>query len=592
MDKFIIIKNGLVQTFDAESRTGYFNIIIKNDRIFKIDYENELSKESVIFSRYSGAQIIDAKDKLIIPSFINSFLNSSFSLSRFFLNICNYSNLNENVSLNLIEKYFANPENKINLKNLVAFTYFKSLYNGESCIVDTSKLINKDFLIENFKYNFLSSIDVVFATYENELDQFLDEHKIYHIIGIKNEDGINNYSLNSFKKLLGTGNKKLLFEVVQKPDSNELFRQTFSKSLVRVLKDNDLLSSKTIFVNPVFLHSEDIDNLEANFANVVICPSDLMRLAEKQMEIEDFFNNNINLSLGTGLTGFDILSEVKVFSNLFKKTGTSYESILKLVTTKAAKTFGKECDAGSIEQGKLANIIFFDLSVIHNLLNVPEIDSERISEFIIEYLTVKDISDVLIKGSFVKRNYQCKFYDPEMLKQIHCTLSKKVFEVGKYFEFKEKYMRRKRVKELSNRIRDTKETVITGYGSYSEEELISDNNDFISENEFKIIGTYKNDLSFNNSDIFGFNPERTVEILEINTLESGLKLFEEEEIDSGKSKENDSFNNSPVKKKQDIKASVQKVSVNSKEKEGLEKDDDKKVVFKKEKLRFGFSDDN
>ena len=102
MDKYIVIKNGLVHTLYSESKTGYFNIVIKNDRIFRIDYDNELNKESFAYTKYPGAHIIDAKDKLILPSFINSYLNSTHTLNRFFLNNNTYSNLNDNISLNLI----------------------------------------------------------------------------------------------------------------------------------------------------------------------------------------------------------------------------------------------------------------------------------------------------------------------------------------------------------------------------------------------------------------------------------------------------------------------------------------------------------
>jgi len=600
MDKYIVIKNGLVQSFDSESKTGYFNIVIKNDRIFRIDYDNELNKESFAFTKYPGAHIIDAKDKLILPSFINPFLNSTHTLSRFFLNNSTYSNLNENISLNLIEKHFANPENKTSLKNLVAFTYFKSLYNGESSILDTSKLITKEFLIENLKFNFLNAQDVVFTAYDNSFNQFLDEHQLYHVAGIKNEEEINNYSLNSLKRFISTGNKKILLEVMQKSDSNEIFRQAFSKSLINVLKENDLLSSKTIFVNPVFVNSEDIETFGSNHVNIIFCPSDFVKFAERNFDIEEYLQNNVSISIGIGLTGLDMLSEVKLFSNILKRNYFSFENILRLITTNPAKTIEKSKNVGSIEEGKLANLIFFDLSVIHNLLNVPEIDSERVSEFIIESLTVKDISDVIVKGSFVKRNYQCRFYDPELLKQIHCTLIKKIYETGKYFEFKENYLRRKRIKELTNRASETKENIYNRADEINDADFLLTENEIITDSEFRIIGLHKADISLEPIDNFNTNSLRNVTIEELDSPDSGLKFFEDDEkifeqntvgITLDKH-----YAETKPSGKSNLKITPEKISglsdsgKNDSGKSATEKAKEK-AVFKKEKLRFGFSDE-
>ena len=588
MDKIIVIKNGLVQTFDEESNTGYYNLVLKNDKIFHIDFDNELNKDSFIISKFPGAHIIDAKDKLILPSFINSYLNSTQTLNHFFLNSCTYSNLNDNISLNLIEKHFINIENKISFKNLVAYTYFRSLFNGETSILDFSRLISKEFLVENFNYNFLSSQDVVFNTYDNELNQFLDEHRIFHFICVNKEEDINNYSLNSFKRLLNSGNKKLAFEVLQKPDSNELFRKAFSKSLINVLKENDLLSSKTIFVNPVYVNTEEIENFGKNHVNVIMCPSDLLRLAERHIDIEEFFQDNVNVSLGMGLTGYDMLSEVKTFNGMIKKIGINYEFILRLITTNASKTIDKENFIGSVKEGKLANLIFFDLSKIDNMLNVPEVDSERISEFIIENLTVKDISDVITKGTFVKRNYLCKFFDPEMLRQIHQSLVKQVYETGKYFEFKENFLRRKRIKELARRTSETKDTIFRGADNSTEEDFILNENEIISDSEFRIIGLYKTDKSFSPEEDFN----RVMTIKELESLDCGLKLFDEDERDYSKLETVESSSKKYPEIKSQNRSNTVVTPDDSQDSKGPEKDNNKNVTFKKEKLRFGFADDD
>ena len=83
-NKFCVIKNGLVLTLDKEGNTGYFNVILKGNKIFDIDYSNELSSDELIIRKYPEASIIDASNKLIIPSFLNSHKNSSYFFSKYF----------------------------------------------------------------------------------------------------------------------------------------------------------------------------------------------------------------------------------------------------------------------------------------------------------------------------------------------------------------------------------------------------------------------------------------------------------------------------------------------------------------------------
>ena len=45
MSEFKVIKNGLCLTLDADSSCGYYNLILKGNKIFDIDYNNELNSD-------------------------------------------------------------------------------------------------------------------------------------------------------------------------------------------------------------------------------------------------------------------------------------------------------------------------------------------------------------------------------------------------------------------------------------------------------------------------------------------------------------------------------------------------------------------
>jgi hypothetical protein len=602
MDKLIVIKNALVLTLDDFGKTGYFNLVIKNDRILDIDYENELTNNSAIFLKYPGAYIIDAHDKLIIPSFLNLNLNSTFYQCTSLLRGFKFSNLAENLSSSLIEKYFLEPKNKEDLKNLIAINYYSSLQNGEAVLLESSRLMTKDFISENRKFGFLSYQDIVFTAYENAFSSFLSEKGFLHCVGIKDEDEINTYSLNALVNSFASGKKVLFFEVLQKSNSVEILKKSFSKSLIKLLSEVELLSEKVIFSNPIYLNSDEIELLEKKKSNLVLSPTDILKLSEKNFDFYDFIKRELNISLGSGYNGKSVFNELQVLYSILQKEYFSSDELLRTVTVNPAKALKIFDNYGSIEKNKFANLVFFSLCDLRNILNVPEINSEKVSEFIIENFDTKDITDVIIKGIPVKRNNQSKLYNPDTIKQIKTTLTKRIYEVGKYLEFKEKYLMRKRVNELSG---EEVEKSVMYVDNYEEDDYSALDSKAITDSEFRILGVEDaGNLVINEID--NYTSMNEADIKELGSLSDRFFVFEEEVVDAKSSTKAqkqkvpkevtlrfddfaDTKNVEEVntnKEHRDIK-SVEVKEVKEEKKESPK--EEQKVQFKKKKLRFGFN---
>lgn len=593
MDKLIVIKNALVITLDDTGKTGYFNLVIKNDRIFDIDYENELSGNSIIFSKYPGAYIIDAHDKIIVPSFLNLNFNSTFYQCTSFLKGYKFSNLGENLSASLVEQYFSEPKNKDDLKNLVAMNYYSSLQNGEAVLLESSKLFTKEFISENRRSGFLSYQDIVFSAYDNTFSNFLSEKGFLHCLGIEDENQINTYSLNALVSSFVGGKKILFFEVLQKSNSVEILKKNFAKSLIKLLSEAELISEKVIFSNPIYLNRDEVELLEKKKSNLVLSPTDIFKLGEKEFDFVDFMNKDLNISLGTGFNGRSVFAELKSLSLLLQKDFFSYDEMLRLITVNPAKALRISDNYGSIEKNKFANLIFFNLSDLRNILNVPEINSEKVSEFLLENFDTKDISDIIIKGIPVKRNNQCKLYNPETIKQVKTGLTKRIYEIGKYLELKEKYLMRKRVNELSGK--EPEKSAIYE-DNYSVEDYSSLDSKAITDSEFKILGLDKDigDGMINGLD--NYESVSEADIKELDSLSDGFFVFEAEEKTEIKTKVPEvpkevtmRFEDFLDEEDEIIETKEVKKSKKVLSKEDPPKEDPKKVQFKKEKLRFGFS---
>ena len=623
MEKNILIKNGLVLTLDSKDNAGYFDLLIKDGKICEIKYEDESINEGTVVNELSNVEIFDASNKIIIPSLFNSNINSSYFLCRLFFRKSNYDNLDENESLKFVDKYFTDEKNKDDLYYLLRQNYIKTILNGEAVLNETSSYITEGVLGRlNDDENILSN-DIYITVYESELENYFKTQKKFYCKGLL-EDVITNYSLNSFKQSASYQKSKMFLEVLHNTKCVEEIRRNFGKSLVNILKDNELLDSDLILTNPVFLRGDDIELLYENNVNVVFCPTDFLRLSKRNIEFEEYLKLGINTAIGTGYLGSDILSELKTFAALVNKNSYTYDQIIKMATVNSSIVFNLTDKYGSIEKDKLANLVFFDLSDVRNILNIPELEPDKISEFIIESLSVKDISDVMVNGNFIVSNYSCKLYDTEKFRRTYSDLVKKIYKAGNYIEYKETYITRKRVKEVlqSNMdlIKESESTIETLDESF---ESVSE------ESDFRVVGEKESEILKPQDELVYKDEEILDSLSEIESFDKGMKLLDEDDIEYEEEQTNEKKKEKKDLEKvysfddicESVESSDEEVNepdssesskevkklyfddfttgdshIVDKEKKQTQKDQTEKkekdeVKFKKGKMKFGFSDD-
>jgi hypothetical protein len=376
-----------------------------------------------------------------------------------------------------------------------------------------------------------------------------------------------------------------------------------------VLGENDFLDGRLIFSNPVNIQKDELEYLSDKKVNIILCPSDIVKLGEKKIESFDIIKYGLNVCLGTGYLGKAVIAEMKLFSHLAKKGNISYRSILKMATVNPAKMFGIFNTHGSIEKNKIANLVLFDVADLRNYFISPEYNSEKVSEHIIENLDSKDISDIIVKGNIIRRDYRSKLFDTDSMKQNTMALSKKIIDVGKYYEFKEKYLMRKRIKELSTDNKaERKVFVSTGFDA--ESESTESGKSIISDSEFRIIGLKQEINPINTLADDEFDSENDNIVVEVDDVYRGFSFFSDADVVLKENPLKNTDISEPLKKKiffDDVGNVIEskvtdelKIIGESKDtgeqnsnKSAKEDDGNKdKVVFKKNKMKFGFTDDD
>ncbi|MEO8664256.1 MAG: amidohydrolase family protein [Ignavibacteria bacterium] len=590
MDKYIVIKNGLVLTLDRKSRSGFFNIIIRNNKIFLIDYERQFNQKEFA-AKNPDALIIDAENKLVMPGFFNASSNSSYSLNKIFFRKCSYENLNSWLSLKLIDNYLSGNENSDLLIDLLKISYSRSVLNGELFVNESSPSIKKDFFDK-----YLSDPAWIHQYYNlTAYDHTITDIDYNFVsLGFRIEDDLNNYALSSVKKNLSHLNSRLIVEASLSRKSIDSIRNDFGRPFINVLAEMELISGNTIISNPNHLNPGEMEILEKKRSSVLISPSDYINLSVDKIDLNEIVSSQINIMIGTGYTGIDILSELKTLSALISKDTASYVNILQMAILNPATAFGISNLTGSIERNKSADMIFFDLNDLRNFPAFPEPDSENISEFIIKNLSTKDISDVMLKGEVMvkdkKKSYA--YIDDAGLKSK--DISEKIFAAGKYFEFKEKYLMRGRVDKMGLNAIDDEDTEPV------KEEIFVDmteTGEYVGEGEFTILGTKEDEFEKPRQKE---ESKPAINLKEIKSLESDLNLFdEEEEIQEviqpdikGISPEQKTHRSAADDVESSGETSETGIEIKYEEKEDIIiiENENKNPEFKKVKLKFGFKD--
>jgi 5-methylthioadenosine/S-adenosylhomocysteine deaminase len=134
-----------------------------------------------------------------------------------------------------------------------------------------------------------------------------------------------------------------------------------------------LMNSRMIAVHMVHLDEREIDMLARNGVHLVHNPNSNLKLASGVAPIKALEAAGVNTVLGTDGAAsnnrLDLLGEVRAAALLAKgvtgdPTIASARTALEMATLRAAKAMGREQDLGSLEVGKLADVVAIGLDAL------------------------------------------------------------------------------------------------------------------------------------------------------------------------------------------------------------------------------------
>lgn len=417
----MLIKNGNVIIFeDNDVKVKKSDIKISNNKIEKIaEHIDEGENEKVI----------DACNKVVMPGLINTHAHIAMSIFRGTFEGCNlYTWLNEKIwpreaKLTKEEVY-----------NASMLSIIEMISTGTTCVNDHYFMTEEiREALENAKLRAMVTRVLMDADGEEASKTRINEFINLYENRNKNNDLIT-YSVSPHG--LYTCSDKLLKEArelaikyglpvhthfLESIDEIEDIKKLHGEVASKVLKKY-FDGIHTILAHGVKLKDEDIEVLKTMDCGIAHNPISNFRLGCKIADITKYEQNGINVALGTDGQGsgnnldmFEAMKIAALAQGGIHENEDRIESkdIIKMATINGAKLLGMEDKIGSIEEGKLADIIIVDISP--KLENIKMLPNNNIISNLVYNTDGRNVETTIVNGEVLMENREIKIVDVEKI---------------------------------------------------------------------------------------------------------------------------------------------------------------------------------
>ncbi len=436
----LLIKDGVIVTMSSKREIIWDGAIyIEGDKI------KEVGKSVDLETRYRGSadRVIDATKKVVFPGFINIHTHGVLSVLR-------GQAEDEPVTKVIQEKYYPiieilRAEDCYHIAKLafvellkfgsttVADSYYSSMLDVAQAASEVGIRAYLGEVISDADHSKLKQgvYEYIPSTGEKALSKALELIEKWHmrdggrIRGMLAPEGGHVCSPELLKKVRDAAHKYgvgIDIHVGFSPLEVAQVKELHGKSLVEYLESVGILGPDLRVAHAVLIESSDVERLARSRTNVAHCASINANRAYIA-PVADMLQAGINVGLGVDCMAADMIEVMRIGLKVSRiKTGIAYEptpyKMLEMATINGAKALGVEKELGSIEPGKIADLVIVD----YNKPNyVPLLEANIITNLVHTGLS-SDIDTVLVGGKvLVEGGKYIEADEQEIMKQAQKT---------------------------------------------------------------------------------------------------------------------------------------------------------------------------
>jgi 5-methylthioadenosine/S-adenosylhomocysteine deaminase len=417
-----IITGGMVVTMDA-SRHIYDDgaVVVVGDTIVAVGPRAELE------AKYDSRQTIDAKDKLVLPGFINGHTHVPMTLFR---------GIHDDVTLNdWLYKYIFPAEKKNVTETFVRWgtrlavaeqirsgvTTFADMYYFEDAVAEETKAAGMRGVLGETFIDFPAPDNKSEAAMLDYTEKFLRKWQgdplIHAAVAPHSIYTCSQKTLQDASALARKYNAPILIHMAEMKKEWEDSEKQNGASPVQYLERIGVLGPDVVAAHCIFVDDADRKILAKHNVGCVHNPSSNMMIASGVAPVPEMRSAGIAVGLGTdGPAGsnndLDLMEEIDLAAKLAKITrmnplALNALAVVEMATIDGARALHMENEIGSLETGKKADLILISLDE-PNAVPMYNVYSQ-----IAYSLKASDVETVMIGGRVVMRDHKLLTVDEQ-----------------------------------------------------------------------------------------------------------------------------------------------------------------------------------
>lgn len=205
-----------------------------------------------------------------------------------------------------------------------------------------------------------------------------------------------------------------------KDETREILEET-GLTPTQYLDSLGVLNEKTLAAHCIHLDRKDMDIFQSNNVKVSYNPVSNLKLVSGIMPMKDLLDQGILVSIGTdgaqSNNSLDLLRDLKTGVLIQKQwyndaTFIPAKEALRMITINGAKALGMDDRIGSLEKGKLADVIAIDIKRT-DINPLHRRCLSNIYSAIVYSANGSDVSDVIVNGRMLMRDRELLGIDKE-----------------------------------------------------------------------------------------------------------------------------------------------------------------------------------
>ena len=404
-----LFENGTLITMDAQRRIIPDGVLaVKDSRIAWVGPASESA-------RFAPAQRVNLAGKVAAPGLVNAHGHWAMTLFRGLVDDCPLEAWLETIWK--VERVFTSPENvtagsKLALVEMIkggttcaADMYWQFRYTTEVAREAGFRIVNGPSFTDIVGFQGMSSVGVGSAI--EYLDRYSDDPLVHLCVQTHSTYTTDLPMMEHARRL--SAERGLLFVTHASESRSEIetVRQKYGKSPIEVLDGAGLLGERTLLAHCVHLSDSEIARLAETRTSVAHCPSSNLKLASGIARVADMLRAGVNVAIGTdgpaSNNDLDLFGEAQLAA-MVQKGITGNPSVLPanevfaMLTCNGARAVGLGDRTGSLEAGKLADVMVLDLNS-PNLTPCYDLYSQ-----LIYAASAADVCHVMVNGKMLMQD--------------------------------------------------------------------------------------------------------------------------------------------------------------------------------------------